>query len=381
MHSELGSKTDDIMLGFKSSPYGSASHSFADQNSFVVNAYGQQIAISSGYREWYGSPHHFGYAKATISKNAVLFDSKGQKVNDADAKGKITGFYTGTNFDFTSGDAYKAFNQAYGVVKDLRSILFINKKYFIVFDQLENKTAQSHQWLLHSKEKMIENPDQNEVEINKGNAGMLVRFILPQKDKLEFSQTDEFAVPVDDAYKSKLKNEWHFSASAVKPAVSREFIAVMYPFKKESKEAVKTELINLKKGYLLNNKISDSDDLIFISKDKENIVDSYSGNLSGIAGVVSRNKNILKFFIFGGNELKTKDFFISSSVPINGEGEIEKQKAKISILSTQKAEIKIKLVFEPKNFSGISKDDFKYDSKTQTAIITVKEGKTDMIFW
>ncbi len=132
MHSELGSR-DDIMLGFKSSPYGSASHSFADQNSFVLNAFGEPLAISSGYREWYDSPHHLGWTRTTQSKNAILFDGQGQPLKDASATGTIRRFYTGPDFDFVSGDAVSAYRKA-GARQALRHVLFVDRRYFIVFD-------------------------------------------------------------------------------------------------------------------------------------------------------------------------------------------------------------------------------------------------------
>ena len=74
MHSALGRPDDDIHITFKSSPYGSFSHSHADQNAFILNAFGEGLAINSAYREFHRSPHHKEWTWQTKSKNALLID-------------------------------------------------------------------------------------------------------------------------------------------------------------------------------------------------------------------------------------------------------------------------------------------------------------------
>lgn len=373
IHSELGSKENDIMLGFKSSPYGSASHSFADQNNFVINAFGEMLAISSGYREWYGSPHHFGYTKSTMSKNAILFNNKGQIINDANAKGEITFFYTCKNFDFTIGDASKSYESSLGVLKSLRSIFFINKKYFIIFDEVENKTPMTHQWLMHSKEKIIERLNENEAEIIKGNAGLFVHFILPDKDELKFSQTDQFAVPVDKNYQAAFKNEWHFTLNAYKPKTKREFITLLYPYKKENKNSINIGLINSTKGYIINCSSKDSNDTVFLTKNNENITQSDKEFFKGKASVISKSNNFTNFIIIEGNELKTGDFVLNSNKNITCEGEIELEKINLNFLVKEKTEVKIKVPFEPKKIEGIIEENYKYDSANSIVTLILNE--------
>src|SRR5437868_5284868 len=92
MHSALGDPANDIQVTFKSSPYGSFSHSHADQDAFIVNAYGEGLAIDSAYREFHNSPHHDKWTRQTISKNDLLIDGVGQKAKDKNAVGKITRF-------------------------------------------------------------------------------------------------------------------------------------------------------------------------------------------------------------------------------------------------------------------------------------------------
>ena len=60
------------MLQFKSSRFGSFNHSHADQNSFILSAFGRPLLIDSGYYPWYGSPHDVGWTRQTIAHNALL---------------------------------------------------------------------------------------------------------------------------------------------------------------------------------------------------------------------------------------------------------------------------------------------------------------------
>lgn len=373
MHSELGS-LDDIMLGFKSSPYGSYSHSFADQNSFVVNAFGEQLAISSGYREWYDSPHHVGWTRTTFSKNAVLFNKNGQRIKDANAKGRIVSFYTTDNFDWTTGDAKDAFDSYLGVIKNLRSVLFVNKAYFVIFDELENKNDFSHQWLLHSKESMLFDNKKGEVIVNRQNSEMKVKFLLPKIDDLKFSQTDQFTVPVDSAYEKRYKNEYHFTADAFKKSKNRDFIVLLSPYKKSAKKALEAESFTTKKGYILHSKDNGQDDTILLAKYQENQVETDTYILRGRATVVSKKNEYVNLFAVDSQFFKGNDFYFESDVPITFQCEIKDKKIDFDIKTDKRAVFKFKTEFKPKDIKGVSKENVSYDDLTKLLTITILES-------
>lgn len=69
---------EHIFLLMKSSPYGSLSHSHADQNAFVLFAFGQPLIINSGYYIGYGTQMHLNWRKQTKSANTILIDGLGQ---------------------------------------------------------------------------------------------------------------------------------------------------------------------------------------------------------------------------------------------------------------------------------------------------------------
>jgi len=91
-HSRLGDDENDVWAVFKSSPYGSHSHSHADQNAFILGAYGEQLLISAGHYPWYSSPHHWTDGRASRSKCLVLVNGHGQAPRLKESRGDIEYF-------------------------------------------------------------------------------------------------------------------------------------------------------------------------------------------------------------------------------------------------------------------------------------------------
>jgi len=58
LNSTIRDANDDVQVVFKSSPFGTQSHGYEANNSFLLWAYGQRLLIRSGYRDIYGSDHH-----------------------------------------------------------------------------------------------------------------------------------------------------------------------------------------------------------------------------------------------------------------------------------------------------------------------------------
>ncbi|MDI6827374.1 MAG: DUF4962 domain-containing protein [Armatimonadota bacterium] len=222
MHSRLGDAKEDVYLLLKSDPYGSISHAYAEQNSFYLQAFGEPLAISSGYYPWYGSEHHKQWVWQTRAHNSILVNGEGQVPRSASSKGRIVRSIFSSRLDYACGDA----TQAYGgrLEKFLRHVLFLRPEYFVIIDELVAKEPSTFDWLLHSWEKMEIN-DQK-VNVRKNEAHMLVQFVEP--GHLKLSQTDQFTAPPE---REGLANQWHLTASTVKPSRQGEFITVLYPYK------------------------------------------------------------------------------------------------------------------------------------------------------
>lgn len=218
LHSALGWPDDDIHLTFKSSPYGSFSHSHADQNSFILNAYGEGLAINSAYREFHNSPHHAQWTRQTISKNALLIDGVGQKAKDKNATGKITRYEVGDRYVWTTGDATTAYQLAQSdrarVQRVTRDLVFIDRRCVVLRDRVELATPGRLTWLLHA-EKDLTWDDATTTAIIRGQKATLTTRLIAPGVSWQGRVTHQFPVPVDPKYArgevtgAYLTGSWH----------------------------------------------------------------------------------------------------------------------------------------------------------------------------
>lgn len=200
MHSSLADRGRNSVY-FKSSPYGSFSHSHADQNSFVINSRGQPLAIDSGYYDYYNSPHWKGWYKQTLAHNTMTFDGGvGQLHDTMAAKGKITQFETTAAYDLVTGDATQAYGGA--LARAVRSMVYVRPGVLLVFDSLASASPRTWEWNIHALRPMAATGERS-IEIEKDGERLCVE-VLHGPD-MAFSQTDEFAHAPSGVY----PKQWH----------------------------------------------------------------------------------------------------------------------------------------------------------------------------
>ncbi|MGM0494731.1 MAG: DUF4962 domain-containing protein, partial [Armatimonadota bacterium] len=169
MHSDM-SDPDDVMLIFKSSWYGSFNHSHADQNHFVINAYGEPLLIDSGYYDWYGSDHDRNWTRQTKAHNSILVNGEGQPIFDITAKGEIVDYFESPVGCYTAGDATQAYKGK--LSKFVRHVLYVRPDTFVVIDELEAEEASTWTWAAHSLEEMQIDEQARTVTIEQGEAAL-----------------------------------------------------------------------------------------------------------------------------------------------------------------------------------------------------------------
>jgi len=190
MHSELYDR-DRVSFYFRSSPYGTYNHAHADNNSFIINAFGESLAPKSGFYDYYNSTHHKNYTKQTLSANAITFDGKqGQLFDNIDADGQILGFVTHPDFDATGGDATAAYGGA--LDKAVRYVLYLRPDTFVLIDDLATSKVggSEFEWRLHAEDYLDLDSDGAGATIVKGQAALKVRLYSP--DQLRSTVETEF---------------------------------------------------------------------------------------------------------------------------------------------------------------------------------------------
>jgi hypothetical protein len=227
MHTALGDRDRDIDFLMRSSPYGSVSHGHADQNAFVINAFGRSLAIATGYYPWYGSPHHHQWTRATRSVNSILVDGQGQVQRSSSAQGRITAFVSNDGYDYTEGEAGPAYGKK--LKRFRRHVVHVKPGVFVMFDDLEATKPATFQWLLHAYEKIGVEESSRTLRVNRDPAAMEVRFLLPSA--LSFSQTDQYEPDVERIRHPDAKNTWHLTAGTTEPSATMQFVTVLLPYR------------------------------------------------------------------------------------------------------------------------------------------------------
>ena len=141
---------------FKSSQFGSISHSHGDQNSFCMSAFGEDMAIQSGHYVAFNSSMHQSWRRQTRSKNAILINGKGQyaekdKSKAMAATGSILAAETHDDHYLIRGDATGAYQSLTPeVTRAEREIYFVRNSYFVIIDKVNAETPVTIDWLLHA---------------------------------------------------------------------------------------------------------------------------------------------------------------------------------------------------------------------------------------
>jgi chitodextrinase len=223
LHSNLADPARTSIY-FKSSPapYGSFDHSHADQNSFVINAGGERLAIGSGYYDGYGTPHWREWYKQTRAHNAITFDGgKGQLFLEQDGKmgyGAITNYGLNQDQDIVHGDATQAYGGALREAK--RSIVYLRPNLVLVYDRLASDIPRRWEWNIHALNPMTVVSDR-QISIESNGRRLCVDMLAGPA--MRFTQTDRFTAEPN----GNLPRQWHGNFSSVNRLSATEFIALL----------------------------------------------------------------------------------------------------------------------------------------------------------
>jgi len=226
MHTDLANTANNLMLAFRSSPYGSFNHAHADQNAFAIMKGGTALAIPSGYYgPSYGKPHHAQWTRATKANNCILVDGQGQKIRSAAAVGAIIDFKDTAGYSYVAGDATPAYMGRLN--KWVRRILFLRPGLFLLLDEIEAPKPSQYQWLMHAFEKMEIHGNR----VTSHRRGATLNVTLACSLGLNFEQTDQFDTPynygIPKAYHLEKANHWHVTAETAKTSKKTRIAAVM----------------------------------------------------------------------------------------------------------------------------------------------------------
>jgi hypothetical protein len=156
VQAQMGDPDRHIHFVTKSSRFGSISHSHGDQNAFCLSAFGEDLAIQSGYYVAFNSTMHQKWRRQTRSKNAVLINGKGQYAGKDKARaiasaGQIVTAEAQDDHVYIKGDATAAYRTlSPEVTRAEREYYLVRDSYLVIVDTVDAEEPVTLDWLLHA---------------------------------------------------------------------------------------------------------------------------------------------------------------------------------------------------------------------------------------
>lgn len=236
MHSDLNNSANDFSMSFRSSTFGSGSHTLADQNSFNLLYKGDYVYHNTGYYINFSGKHNLLSYRHTRAHNSILVNGIGQPFSTT-GYGDVVRAMGGDHIAYCLGDASHAYNgiseddmwidafkkagiaqtPEYGfgktpLKKYRRHMLMLYPNILVIYDELEATEATRWDWLLHSDTKFSIDNTAHMLTTSNTAKGFVARTQLFSNDAMSLSQTDQFFCDPDGGVTSKYKRQWHMTA-------------------------------------------------------------------------------------------------------------------------------------------------------------------------
>ena len=222
---------DGVTFAMRSGPF-YAGHQHDDQNSFVVHAYGEKLAIDGGHYDWYGSPHFKAYSTLTRAHNTLLVDGKDQAHMQRGADGRIAAWFDSPGYSYTVGDASDPELYAGRVKRFDRRALFLRPGLVVIHDVLQAAGEPARwDWLLHTVADIATDAGSQSFALTSGRASLSGRFLAPAG--LDLKVTKGYPVEPVDGYSTRpipperYVHEWTLTATPSEKRAAEDFLAVL----------------------------------------------------------------------------------------------------------------------------------------------------------
>ena len=237
VRADLVEPENDVRFMMRSSTYGSESHSHADQNSFLIEAYGEPLAVPSGLYNLYSSAHHHGWTRQTKAHNAITFDGAGQVARDAEAIGRFTGYYRDERLTYALGDASLAYGDR--VDRCARSVICLDDRLYVLVDELVPRSESMWTWHMHAIKEMSHDSEARTARIQYDRAALDIHFCHADElifrasegwDYPPFGYEDEGEIPEEAA-------RFHLDVTSIMPVRRDVLVTVLCPYRTENEPA------------------------------------------------------------------------------------------------------------------------------------------------
>lgn len=231
---------DAIVFLYRAGP--NFNHHHADQGSFLLNAFGENLVTEAGWSDYYKDPYYATFFTQAEGHNTVLVDGnpESQAISDTpqfkalDNYPRLTDSITSDFYDGLGSELSSVYQNR--LARYVRRVVFVKPYYFVVFDDLRvNGNPAPFDFLLHL-------PNRDKIKIkdltaiyNGEKAALAVRSFAPNGTRITIedghipyhvlSARTPDETPVQPAYLS-------FKTS--KPLNEAQFLTAIVPAKNES---------------------------------------------------------------------------------------------------------------------------------------------------
>lgn len=274
-HSDLNGYRNNLFLSFRSSSFGSGSHTLADQNSFNLHFRGVPVYRSTGYYLNFSDPHNLLSYRHTRAHNTILVDGIGQPFSTK-GYGKILRALNGKNISYALGDASNAYsgtseypmwikNFANSKVEQSREngfgetplklyrrhIFMLHPDIVVIYDEMEAEKPVRWDWLLHSPVQFqIDEQSKLLTTRNEEKKFSSLAQIFSNSD-YSLSQTDQFVAPPNAKlvkHNRKIPNQWHLTAAFTPSSANRVLTIIQILPDGRSKKLLSRDGNNFRSG-------------------------------------------------------------------------------------------------------------------------------------
>ncbi len=251
IHSSLTDAADDLALGFRSSQFGSGSHTTSSQNAFNL-AYGGKIIFgTSGYYQNFSDAHNLMWYRHSRGHNTILVNGIGQPYTTK-AYGRILRAGSTKNIAYALGDASNAYcgytddpmwitnfknagveqtpENGFGptpLTRYFRHLVMLKPGIAVIYDELEASEAAKWEWLLHSAVKFDIDTETGTLVTENSADHTHCKVKLICSAPADMSQTSKFLVP-PAIQGPDYPDQWHFTAKVENQQAVR-VLAIIQP--------------------------------------------------------------------------------------------------------------------------------------------------------
>ena len=214
---------------FRSSPWGSHSHSHSDQNGFILHAGGEILACDAGYYTYSGDDYSRKWSQSTAAHNSLLVDGEGQP-KGITHDGRITRFLNSPDYCLFTGDAGDAYEDRLEAFD--RTVLFIRPDIWIIHDSARAPEPARFTWTLNTFEAAEIDPDEQKMIVRQRAQRLAVHHLSP--DRLGYTQNGDRPFPMKTRsftrFTEAFPQQWNIRVTTSEKAENGRILSLLHAY-------------------------------------------------------------------------------------------------------------------------------------------------------